>query len=37
MIDWNDIDFKNKKSGQVKVICPSCSDILEAKQKRYCV
>ena len=25
MINWDDIDFKNKKSGQVKVICPSCS------------
>jgi twinkle protein len=26
MIDWNEIDFKGKSSGQIKVKCPACID-----------
>jgi twinkle protein len=34
MIVWDDIDFKGKNSGQVKVVCPSCSETRSNKKDK---
>ena len=32
MIEWKDIDFKGKTKGQVKLICPACSETRKNKR-----